>query len=66
MTGLNKRSLDLSSIFATNKTINGGRTPLITTGMGRKGQSQKSRRPQVIVGNQLQSSSKSRKPGGYK
>lgn len=37
MAGLNKKSKGIN-IFASNKTVNGGATPLMTTGMGRKGQ----------------------------
>lgn len=41
MAGLNKKSKGIN-LFAGNKTINGGPTPLMTTGMGRKGQVGKS------------------------
>ena len=37
MAGLNKKSATFNP-FTTPKTVNGGRTPLMTTGMGRKGQ----------------------------
>lgn len=42
MAGLNKKPKGIN-IFAGNKTINGGRTPLMTTGMGRKGQTSKAK-----------------------
>lgn len=40
MAGLNKKSATFNP-FTTPKTVNGGRTPLMTTGMGRKGQTSK-------------------------